>query len=435
MSEPVTFPRRSFLKSATLLAGAPALMAQRNPSDRIGVACIGVGTRGHQLLTDAQSVPNTEIRVICDLYQGNVKRAVGLTKNPKVRLVHDWEKAVADPDIDVVLIATPDFWHAPMVIRAAEARKDIYVEKGWCTNLKDAKLMRQAVLENKTVMQLGHHYNSLPTFTRAREIFQSGVLGQVPLVRTYIDRTSVHPEWKFYTWYEVWQPPKEAGPDTIDWDRFLANAPKRPFSLERFFTWRCFWDYGTGIAGDLMSHLWDSVNMVMGMGIPESAVTQGGLYFWKDEREVPDMWNVAFDYPKKKLAVTFACSFHNVHVGEMAQYLGRDATLEVSPKFCRTFNAEWKPDYSDKLGAARKAAAAALLDPDNAVVAPDYSFKRSDLEVTSHMANFIECVRSRALPRCGVGRAFEEAVTILMSVEAFRQERKVRWDPAKEEIV
>src|SRR5581483_8001224 len=106
MNESGKFPRRDFLKGATLLAGAPALMAQRNPSDRIGVACLGVGTRGHQLLTDAQSVPNSEVRVICDLYEGNVKRALGLCKNPNVRVVHEWEKALADPDIDVVLIAT-----------------------------------------------------------------------------------------------------------------------------------------------------------------------------------------------------------------------------------------------------------------------------------------------------------------------------------------
>ncbi|MFN7998576.1 MAG: Gfo/Idh/MocA family oxidoreductase [Bryobacteraceae bacterium] len=436
MKEPGKLPRRDFLKSATLLAGTPALMAQRSPSDRIGVACIGVGTRGHQLLTDAQPVPNSEIRVICDLYDGNVKRALGLCKNPKVRVVHEWEKAVADPDIDVVLIATPDFWHAPMVIAAAQAKKDIYVEKGWCTNLKEAKAMRQAVRDHKTVMQLGHHYNSLPTFTKAREVFQSGQLGQVPLVRTYIDRTSVHPEWKFYTWYEVWQPPKEAGPSTIDWERFLANAPKKvPFNLERFFTWRCFWDYGTGIAGDLMSHLWDSVNMVMGMGIPESAVTQGGLYFWQDEREVPDQWNVAFDYPKRKQAVTFACTFNSVHVGEMAQYLGRDMTLEVSPKFCRTYGAEWKPDYSDKVGRARKMAEAGGLDSNSTPVQPDYAFKKGDVEVSNHMENFLECVRSRGVPRCGVDRAFEEAVTIVMSVEAFRQERKVKWDAVKEEIV
>jgi predicted dehydrogenase len=431
--------RREFLKTGLAtggaLAGAPAILAQRNPNDRIGVAAVGVGTRGHYLMRQAQGVANTEIRVICDLYEGNLKRAKEFCTNTGARTTSEWERAVADPDVDAVIIATPDFWHAPMTIRAAEAKKHIYVEKGWCTKLEDAKKMRRAIKENNVVMQLGHHYNSLPTFHRARQIFQSGELGKAPLVRTYIDRTSALPEWQFYTNYNVREMPKDASPQTIDWNRFVANAPKRPFDPQRFFMWRCWWDYSTGIAGDLMSHLWDSVNMVMGMGIPETAVTQGGNYFWKGDREVPDMWHVLFDYPKKELAITFACSFHNRHVGEVEQFLGRDKTLEVSPGFCRTYIAEWKPEHTERAAQARKAAAAAGRDPQEAETPPDYVFKKGELEVTDHMQNFLDCIRTGERPRCDVDRAFEEAATILMSVEAFRRERKVRWDSVREEIV
>jgi predicted dehydrogenase len=435
--------RRRFLKGvaaasasvSAVMHGAPAILAEKSPNEVIGVACIGVGTQGHYLLQGAQAVPRTEIRLICDLYEGNRKRAQTLCKNPNVRFVQDWEKVVQDKDIDAIIIATPDFWHAPMVIGAAQSKKDVYVEKGWCTRLEDAKKMRQAVKANKIVLQLGHHYNSTPTFVKAREIFRSGALGKTPLVRTYIDRTSSTPEWKFYTDYDIHQMPGDASPQTIDWERFIVNAKPRPFDAERFFTWRCYWDYGTGIAGDLLSHLWDSVNMVVGMGIPESTVTQGGTYFWKGDREVPDMWHVLFDYPKKELAVTFACSFHNRHVGEVAQYLGREMTLEVSPEFCRTYSVEWKADYPNKEADAREKAAKLGLQPADSVVPPDYSMKENELQVTSHMQDFLDCVRSRELPRCHVDRAFEEAVAILMSVEAFKQERKVRWDPIKEAIV
>jgi predicted dehydrogenase len=435
--------RRKFLKNLAVagagvaagLRGAPALLSRPSPNETIGVGCIGVGTQGHRLMRQAQAVPNTEIRLISDLYAGNVARAKKLCKNPNVRFVKEWEKVVSSPDIDVVTIGTPDFWHAPMTIAAAESKKDVYVEKGWCITLEEAKKMRKAVKENNVVLQLGHHYNGLPTFHKAREIFQSGALGKVALVRTYIDRAQEDPEWKFYTDYHIHKMPEDAGPDTIDWDRFLANAPKRPFDAERFFTWRCYWDYGTGIAGDLMSHLWDSVNMVMGMGIPESAVTHGGLYFWTDDREVPDQWTVLFDYPKQQLGVHFTCTFHNVHVGEVAQYLGRDMTLEVSPNFCRTFSPEWKPDYRKRVSEARQSAVKMGLNPRDAVVPPDYSYKPGELQVTAHMEDFLDCVRSRALPRCHVDRAFEEAVAIVMSVEAYKQGRKVRWDPDKEEIV
>lgn len=435
MDEAKHIGRRDFLKTAATLTAAPAVLAQRNPNDRLGVAAVGVGTRGFELLRQAQGVANTEIRVICDLYEANIRRAKEFTTNTKARVVREWEKAVQDPEVDVVLIATPDFWHAPMTIRAAEAKKDIYVEKGWCTNLEDAKKMRKAVKDNNVVMQLGHHYNSLPTFHRAREIYQAGELGKVPLVRMYIDRTNPYPEWQFYGAYNVNERPKDAGPDTIDWERFIANASKRPFDAERFFKWRCWWEYGTGIAGDLMSHLWDSVNMVLGMGIPESCVTQGDLYFWRDGRDVPDMWHVLFDYPKRELAITFACAFHNRHVGEVAQYLGREKTLEVSPAFCRTYIAEWKPEFREKMARARKTAEQLGLPPQDMPIPPDYSFKRGELQISSHIKDFFECVRTRKTPRCGVDRAFEEAAAIMMSVEAYKRERRVRWDPVKEEIV
>ncbi|HWQ53512.1 MAG TPA: Gfo/Idh/MocA family oxidoreductase [Bryobacteraceae bacterium] len=424
--------RREFLSG---LAAAPAALAQRGANDRIGIAMVGVGTRGHFLLQQIQQVPNTEVRILCDLYEGNLSRARKLTTNPNARIVMDWEKAVTDKDIDAVIIATPDFWHAPQTIRAAEAKKDIYVEKGWCRTLAEAKAMRKAVKDNKVVMQLGHNYNSLPVLHKAREIYQSGALGKLPLVRTYIDRTGVEPEWQFYGAYDVKQPPKDASEGSIDWKRFIANATPREFDVQRFFTWRRWWEYGSGIAGDLMSHLWDSVNGVLGMGIPETAVTQGGNYFWKDGRDVPDMWHVLFDYPSKELAITFGCSFHNRHQGELAQYLGREKTMEMNPGFLRTYIAEWKQEYYDRLGAARRAAVKAGKSPEDAAVDPDYVFKKGELEVSTHWQNFVDCIRTRETPRCGVDRAFEEAVAIVMSIEAYKQKRQVRWDAAREEVV
>jgi len=429
MNDNMPVSRRGFL------SGAPALLAQRNVNSRLGVAAIGVGTRGYQLLREAQECPNTEISVVCDLYDANIKRAADACPDRKPQVTKDWEKALGMPGVDVVIIATPDFWHAPMTIRAAEAKKDIYVEKGLCRTLDEAKRIRKAVKDNNVVLQLGHHYNSQPTYHRAREIYKSGQLGKVTLVRTYIDRTNPFPEWQFYTAYNIQNTPGDATPETIDWERFISNAPKRPFDAQRFFRWRCWWEYGTGIAGDLMSHQWDGVNMIMGMGIPESAVTQGGLYYWKEDREVPDMWHVVFDYPKQELAILFGCTFHNRHMGTTTQILGRDASLEVESSFCRLYGGEWKPEFRDKLARARKEAAEAGRNLEDVVIPPDYSMKRGELTVSGHMRDFIDCVRSRQLPRCHIGRAFEEAVAIVMSVDSFRQGRKVRWDPAAEDIV
>ena len=156
--------RRDFLKRAAAMAAAPAVLAQKKPNDTIGVAVIGVGTRGFYLFNEFQKIQGVEIRSICDLYDGNLKRARAASTNDRVKTGKEWEKVMADPDIDAVVIATPDFWHAPMTIRAAESKKDVYVEKGWCTKLEDAKRMRAAIKANRIVMQLGHNYNSMPQF-------------------------------------------------------------------------------------------------------------------------------------------------------------------------------------------------------------------------------------------------------------------------------
>jgi len=187
MSDAKPVERRNFLKSAAgigaaALSSAPAILAQRGSNDRIGVASIGVGTRGHFLLDWVQEAPNTEIRVICDLYDGNIQRAQKQAFNKKAVVIKEWEKAIASPDVDVVLIATPDFWHAPMAIRAAELKKHIYVEKGLCRTLDEAKAIRKAVRDNGVTLQLGHHQNSEAAFVKARDIFRSGKLGKVALV-------------------------------------------------------------------------------------------------------------------------------------------------------------------------------------------------------------------------------------------------------------
>lgn len=404
-------------------------------NDRLGIAVIGVGTRGIYLLERVQECPNVEVRVICDLYDSNLQRALKTSFNKKAELSKDWEKTLASKDIDAVVIATPDFWHAPMTIRAAQMKKHVYVEKGLCRTLEEAKDIRKAVRENKITLQLGHHQNSDPTYVKAREIFQSGRLGKTPLARTYIDRTSAWPEWQFYTRYDNQVTPPDATTQTVDWEKFqsIANV-KTQFDAERFFRWRCWWEYGTGIAGDLMSHQWDGINMILGMGIPEAVQTQGSLYYWKKDREVPDQWHVMFEYPKKELTCTFACAFHNRHHGTNTYLFGRDATIEVSSEFCRLYDAEWKPEYAQKMAAARKKYEAAGLDPRLAMPAPDYDLKRGELEVSSHQRDWVDSIRAGKKPRCDMDRAWEEAVTIVMSVESYFKERRVKWDPVNEQI-
>ena len=431
--------RRTFLKGMAASPAAAAAMqvgaGRRSPNSTISVGIIGVGTRGIYLLEEVQKCAGVEVRHICDIYDSNMKRAVKACRNPKVQTTKEGERVAEAKDLDAVIVATPDFWHARMSVKAALAKKDVYVEKGLCRTLDEAKAIRKAVKENGIVLQLGHNQNSDPSYIKAREIFESGKLGKVTLARTYIDRTSQFPEWQFYTAYNINQLPADASPQTIDWNRFIQNAPERPFDAERFFRWRCYWEYGTGIAGDLMSHQWDGVNCVMNMGIPEAVSTQGGLYFWKQDRTVPDQWHVSFDYPKRELSIQFGCTFHNRHQGTNTYILGRDGSLEVGGGHCDLYDAEWKPQGLETLARLRRQVAASGGSPELVKLPPSYSLKPGELQVSNHVQNWIDCIRTRDVPRCGMDRAFDEAVAIVMSVESYFKERKVKWDPVNEVVI
>lgn len=417
-----TFDRRQFLGASGLtLSSTPAVLSQKNPNGKLRVGVIGVGNRGFYLFKEFQRIEGLEIAVVCDIYEGHLARAKEFAVNQQVSFVKEWEKVVNDPSLDAVVIATPDFWHAPMTLAAARAKKHVYIEKPWCMTVAEARQLRAAVKQSGVKMQLGHNRNSYPHVIKAREIYRSGRLGATPLIRTFIDRARPRPPWKFYGDAANYEMPKDASERTIDWNRFIAAAPKRrPFNAEEFFRWRGWWDYSTGIADDLMSHLWDETNCIAGMGIPETCLAQGSCYFWKDEIQVPDMWHTIFDYPRKQLTITFSSNFVNRHVGDLAQFLGRDGTLDVTPSTCRLYGAEWKDEEKPSGGGTK---------------GPEYTYKKGELQVSSHWQNFVDAIRKNEPLRCDEDRSFEEAVTVIMSIEAHHKKREVRWDFAKEEIV
>ena len=305
-----------------------------------------------------------------------------------------------------------------MVLAAARAGKDIYLEKPLCMTVEEAKELRAAVRQHKVVPQLGHNRNSAPSLHKAHEVFRSGRLGNVPLVRTYIDRALARPPWKFYSDSQILELPKDASPATIDWERFLAGKPKRPFDPEQFFRWRGWWDCSTGVAGDLMSHLWDSVNMIVGMGIPDTALTHGALYQWKNDIHVPDMWRAIFDYPRRELTVTFHRCFHNSHYGDVVQLLGRDGTMEAGPQFCRVYGAERKAESQAKLREARR------KGNREAGLPQEYLYKDGEIEVSTHWQDFIECVRTRRHPNPA---ASPSAFTPIPSATVLSTRPSPRW--------
>jgi predicted dehydrogenase len=360
-----------------------------------------------------------------------LEEALGLAQahNPGVTGHSDYRRLLDSKDIDAVVIATPDHWHAQMTVDAAEAGKDVYVEKGMTRTVEEAEAIVSAVKRNRRVLQLGHQRSSDPVTWKAKKLFESGKTGQVSLVKITRYRNSRGGEWN----YPI---PADGVPPRVDWFNFLGGAPARPFDADRFFRWRKYWDYGTGISGDLLSHEWNAANLVLGLGIPNSCVASGGVYFWNDGREVPDVLHALFEYPDRNLSVCFSCTFSNSRCGEEREthIFGRDATIRLSKGLELFLEPHGvNRDEIERARADRRRAGEKVGDHDEI---PVLGTTRDELPpMTSHLQNFIDCVRSRERTRCNEDDGFEEAVTLVMSVLAYRERRMVRWNPVSRRLV
>jgi predicted dehydrogenase len=433
--------RRRFLKNvgsgaaawAAVSASAPAILSAKSPNETIGVGCIGVGVRGGDLVEHVAATEGVRIVAVCDVYKPHVEKGVKRCKNPDVRTYLDYRRLIADPAVDAVVIATPDFWHAPMVLEACNAGKDIYVEKCWAVTIPEVKAMHAAVKKNNIVMQLGHQGRQIAASLQARDLVKQGILGPVTLVRTgRFQNTPVGQNfWRWYGWYSDFDRPDPAqAQKDLDWDRWLGAAPKVPFSMEHFWHWRCYWNYGTGVAGDLLSHEFDFVQSVLGYGIPDTCICTGHNNLLKDGREVPDTWSTVYGYEKHNCTLTFQASMNSQALVQPPEFRGKEALLRFDNIGHNITKFEVYAEGSSKKYAS---------DIDSGKIKLRKPFLRYDPTKTpaqpNHMEDFCNCVRTRKKPKCNEDEAFIEAVTCIMSAVAYKERRLVRWDPVRQQVV
>jgi predicted dehydrogenase len=285
--------RRTFLQAASTGLGAAA--AQTAPekkisaNDRIRIATIGMGGMGSGDTRNALSVPGVELVAVCDIYDGRLARAKELY-GPRIFTTRDYREVLARPDIDAVIIATPDHWHAAISIAAMEAGKDVYCEKPMVQRIDEGKKVIEAQERTGRIFQVGSQYVTSLVYQKAKELIAAGAIGKLNMVEAWLDRNSALGAWQ----YSI---PPDASPANVDWDRFLGRAPKRPFEPVRLFRWRNYQDYGTGVAGDLFVHLLSGLHVATGSMGPERVMATGGLRYWKDGRDVPDVMLAILDYP------------------------------------------------------------------------------------------------------------------------------------------
>jgi predicted dehydrogenase len=331
-SNPMT--RRDFVRlgAGTLAAGAaikstilePNVLAAQSPasdsSRRIRFVSIGTGIRGCDLLRSAHTVPNGELVGIADLYDMHQKAGVEAWGSD-VPTTRDYRSLLDRKDVDAVIVAVADFQHRRVVLDCLAAGKDVYCEKPMSHNVPDGLAMVKAVQDGKRIFQAGSQRVSNIVYKKAAEIYASGRLGQVHYIEGHSDRNSPSGAW-------VYPIAPDASPATIDWNTWLRDAPSIPFDAARFFRWRCFKDYGEGVAGDLFVHLLSGIQCVSGVNaIPARAYSTGSLTHFNDGRDYPDLLATLYDYPG--VTVNVHCNQNNA-AGEPIAFYGSEATLVIS---------------------------------------------------------------------------------------------------------
>src|SRR5664279_5006349 len=285
----MTTTRRHFLATA---AGAGVLAAQNvSPNDRVRIALIGSGGQGSGDTRNALAVGGVELAAVADIYDGRLKRAREVWGD-QVFTTRDYREVLARKDVDAVIVATPDHWHSAIAIDAMNAGKDVYCEKPMVQQLSQGAPMIEAQKRTGRIVQVGSQRVSSIVYGKAKEMLASGAIGELNMVEAWVDRNSAIGAWQ----YSI---PPDASPSTIDWDRFLGRAPKLPFEPVRLFRWRNYRDYGTGVGGDLFVHLFSGIHFIPGAIGPSRVFATGGLRFWKDGRDVPDVMLGLYDYPAR----------------------------------------------------------------------------------------------------------------------------------------
>ncbi|MDX2302177.1 MAG: Gfo/Idh/MocA family oxidoreductase [Microscillaceae bacterium] len=297
-----------------------------NLNDKIRLATIGMGIIGHYDTRTALKVEGTELVAVCDLYDGRLEQAKYVF-GKDIKTTRDYREILDRKDIDAVIISTPDHWHSQIAIEALQKGKHIYCEKPMVHQFSQGLDVIEAQKKSGKVLQVGSQRTSSIAMLEAKKLYESGAIGQINSVVARYNRHSSLGAWQ----YSI---PPDASPETVDFDRFLGNAPKVPFDAVRFFRWRNYRDYGTGVPGDLFVHLLSGLHFVTGSLGPNRVMASGQLTYWKDGRDVPDVVSAILEYPDTDKHPAFQAilqvNFADGSGGsESTQIVGSEGVIEI----------------------------------------------------------------------------------------------------------
>jgi len=413
----------------------PLLAAQESSSGRkIRFVSIGTGIRGCDLLRSARQVPTGVLVATADLYdmhQQAGKEAYGAD----VPTTRDYRSLLDRKDVDAVIVAVPDHQHRRVVLDAVAAGKDVYCEKPMSHTVADGLEMVKAVQSGKRMFQCGSQRVSNIAYKKAAEIYASGRLGEVHYIQAHVDRNSPSGAW-------VYPVAPDANPQTIDWAAFLRDAPERPFDPVRFFRWRCFADYGEGLAGDLFVHLLSGIQFVSGINaVPSRALSSGSLTHFNDGRDFPDLLVTLYDYPG--ITVDLHCNQNN-EAGEAIVFYGKEATMTINGNTVTVtpqdtaprpegyslngWTAAMKRQYLDEWYAAHPGPTASLREVETYSVPPGYD------DTADHLTNFFRAVETRQHVVEDEVFGNNAAIACHMANQSYFHRNVATWDAASQTI-
>jgi predicted dehydrogenase len=479
--------KQAVLAELGVSEGGPAIIPNaisKPPGERVRVGIVGFGGEGEALVRHAgfahpdwiesarervaedprdkqletyikQEDLNVEITAVCDVFDVRTERGIaasavdvrpqGHPANQPAKRYRRYTDMLESGEIDALIIGTPDHWHSRISIDAAAAGIHVYCEKCMTRTEDEALAMYDAVKNSDIVFQLGHQNRQSEAHNKAREVIGANILGPITLVESTTNRNTPWGAW-------VWDIHEKGNPQTIDWEHFQEPAANRvPFNLERFFRWRCWMDYGTGLSGDLLSHEYDAVNQILGIGIPASCVASGGVYYFKDGRDAPDVFQAVYEYPDRDLTFVYSATLANSRDRGLV-FMGHDASMKVGGSL--TVQAEGDSTrYKEKIEQG-------VIDPSEVMFTYRPGFKGIDAVTSAteryfasrgllytyrggrrvsayHLliGEWLDVIRNGGETSCNIDRGLEEAITCHMATRSWQEGRKVEWDPVRRRIV
>lgn len=401
-------PRRRFIRN-TAAAGLTLSAAGWNQvlgaNDRIRLGVIGTGSRGNDVMAQFLKQPNLEVTSLCDAYDKYLNQTNAEKLEGKAKTYGEYRQLLESKEVDAVLITTPDHWHAQMAIDACAAGKDVYCEKPLTYTIEEGRKIIKAVNDHKRVFQVGLQQRSGEHYLEAkRQYFDSGKIGKITLARTWWHGNTFH----------LRVPKFKDQPEGLDWKKFLGSVKYRPFNAHQFYNWRSYLDFGGGQITDLFTHWIDVVHWFVGEEIPHTANASGGVYHYKDGRTAPDTICIQLEYPKEWTA-TFEATLAPGGRGAAIEFMGTEGNLYIDRGMYR-----WQERSAGK----------------GSTPPPPVEKRAPAVDMTFyHVANFLDCIRSRKTPNSDVVSGHRSALASHLGKIAYLRKERVTFDPAKEKGV